>query len=187
MNFQPQKSLQNQYLPHSESKSYQVNCIKSCSSRSFQQHQSTFQFLRNFQLHFNLIFSEELIQYSTFLHKYVDKLYNPPTHLVVTCFLTYLPIYITYSKGCCEASFHPSVHSFIHLIMVCLLRRAGERVEYRHGAMEKTIGRDGTHAKALQWWDRWMNWCFTFVWSSIRLVMVYLLWQGRELVKYTYI
>jgi hypothetical protein len=39
LNFQPQKSLKNQYLPHSESKSYQINSIKSCSSRSFQQHQ----------------------------------------------------------------------------------------------------------------------------------------------------
>ncbi len=38
-NFQQQKSLQNQDLPHSESKSYQINSIKSCSSRSFQQHQ----------------------------------------------------------------------------------------------------------------------------------------------------
>ncbi len=37
--FQWQKSLQNQYLPHSESKSYQIISIKSCSSRSFQQHQ----------------------------------------------------------------------------------------------------------------------------------------------------
>jgi hypothetical protein len=33
------KSLKNQYLPHSESKSYQINSIKFCSSRSFQQHQ----------------------------------------------------------------------------------------------------------------------------------------------------
>jgi hypothetical protein len=39
LNFQLQKSLKNQYLPHSESKSYQTNSIKSCSSRSFQQHQ----------------------------------------------------------------------------------------------------------------------------------------------------
>ncbi len=39
LNFQRQKSLQNQYLPHSESKSYQTNSIKSCSSRSFEQHQ----------------------------------------------------------------------------------------------------------------------------------------------------
>ncbi len=39
LNFQRQKSLLNQYLPHSESKPYQINSIKSCSSRSFQQHQ----------------------------------------------------------------------------------------------------------------------------------------------------
>jgi hypothetical protein len=39
LNFQRQKSLKNQYLPHSESKSYQINSIKSCLSRSFQQHQ----------------------------------------------------------------------------------------------------------------------------------------------------
>jgi hypothetical protein len=39
LNFQWQKSLKNQYLPHSESKSDQINSIKSCSSRSFQQHQ----------------------------------------------------------------------------------------------------------------------------------------------------
>ncbi len=39
LNFQQQKSLENQYLPHSESKSYQINSIKSSSSRSFQQHQ----------------------------------------------------------------------------------------------------------------------------------------------------
>jgi hypothetical protein len=39
LNFQQQKSLKNQYLPHSESKSYQINSIKSCSSRSFQEHQ----------------------------------------------------------------------------------------------------------------------------------------------------
>jgi len=38
LNFQPHKSLKNQYLPHSESKSYQTDSIKSCSSRSFQQH-----------------------------------------------------------------------------------------------------------------------------------------------------
>jgi hypothetical protein len=60
------RSLCNKFhLPHSESKSYQINSIKSCSSRSFQQHQKgTFQFLQNFQLRFNLIFSEENFQYS---------------------------------------------------------------------------------------------------------------------------
>ncbi len=39
LNFQGQKSLLNQYLPHSESKSYQINSIKSCLSRSFRHHQ----------------------------------------------------------------------------------------------------------------------------------------------------
>jgi hypothetical protein len=39
LNFQQLKSLKNQYLPHSESNSYQINSIKSCSSRSFQQNQ----------------------------------------------------------------------------------------------------------------------------------------------------
>ncbi len=39
LNFQQQKSLKNQYLPHSESKYYQINSIKSCSSRSFQLYQ----------------------------------------------------------------------------------------------------------------------------------------------------
>jgi len=62
LNFQQQKSLINQYLPHSESKSYQINSIKS-SSRSFQNTKGTFQFLWNFQLQFNLIFNEEIIQY----------------------------------------------------------------------------------------------------------------------------
>ncbi len=39
LKFPQQKSLKNQYLPHCESKSCQINSIKSCSSRSFQQHQ----------------------------------------------------------------------------------------------------------------------------------------------------
>jgi hypothetical protein len=37
--FSGRNHLKNQYLPHSESKSYQINSIKSCSSRSFQEHQ----------------------------------------------------------------------------------------------------------------------------------------------------
>ncbi len=40
LNFQQQKSLKTQYLPNSDSKSYRINSIKSCSSRSFQQHQT---------------------------------------------------------------------------------------------------------------------------------------------------
>jgi hypothetical protein len=64
LNFQLQKSLKNQYLPHSESKCYQINFIKSYSSDLSNNTKGTFQFLQNFQLQFNLIFSEEIIQYS---------------------------------------------------------------------------------------------------------------------------
>jgi hypothetical protein len=64
LNFQQQKSLKNQYLPPSQCKPYQINSIKCYSSRSFQQHQRHIQFLRNVQLRFNLIFCEEIIQYS---------------------------------------------------------------------------------------------------------------------------
>jgi hypothetical protein len=39
LNFQRQKSPKIQYLPRSVSKSYQMNSIRYCSSRSFQQHQ----------------------------------------------------------------------------------------------------------------------------------------------------
>jgi hypothetical protein len=85
LNFQRQKSLQNQYLPHFESKSYQINSIKSCSSRPFQQHQRHFQFLQNFQLWFNLIFSEEIIQYSRTFAPQVQTPWNranaPPPSL----------------------------------------------------------------------------------------------------------
>jgi len=52
------------YLPHFESKSYQINSIKSCSSRFFQHTKGTLQSFQNFQLWFNLIFNEEIIQYS---------------------------------------------------------------------------------------------------------------------------
>ncbi len=42
------KSLLNQYLPHFESKSYQINSIKFCSLRSFQQHQRNIPILPKF-------------------------------------------------------------------------------------------------------------------------------------------
>jgi len=65
LNFQWQKSLKNQYLPHSESKSYQINSIKSCSSRCFQQHQRHFPIPPKFSATiFNSTFSQEIIQYS---------------------------------------------------------------------------------------------------------------------------
>ncbi len=76
LNFQLQKSLQNQYLPHSESKSYQTNSTKSCSSRSSNNTKGTLQFFRNFQLRFNFIFSEEIIQYSKTFASQVQTPWN---------------------------------------------------------------------------------------------------------------
>jgi len=63
LNFQWQESLLNQYPSHSGSKSYQINSIKSYSSSSLNT-KGTLQFLRNFQIQFNLIFNKEIIQYS---------------------------------------------------------------------------------------------------------------------------
>ncbi len=85
LNFQWQKSLKNRYLPHSEFKSYQINSIKSRSSRSFQQHQrhipiplkfSATIFSHNFQPRFNLIFIEEIIQYSRTFAPQVQTSWN---------------------------------------------------------------------------------------------------------------
>jgi hypothetical protein len=64
LNFQQQKSLKNQYLPHFESKSYQINSINLAHQGLSNNTKSTFQFLQNFQIQFNLIFNEEIIQYS---------------------------------------------------------------------------------------------------------------------------
>ncbi len=50
LNFQQQKSLLNQFLPHSKYKFYQIDSIKSCSSRSFQQHQRHIPILPKFSL-----------------------------------------------------------------------------------------------------------------------------------------
>ncbi len=61
LNFQGQKSLKNQFLTYSESKWIPLNpAHQDLSSNT----KGTFQFLQNFQLWFNLIFSEEIIQYS---------------------------------------------------------------------------------------------------------------------------
>jgi hypothetical protein len=76
LNFQRQKSLKNQYFPNSESKSYQVNSIKSCSSRSFQNTKGSFQFLQKSQLWFHSIFTEEIIQYSKTFTWHVQMPWN---------------------------------------------------------------------------------------------------------------
>jgi len=74
LNFQRQKK--NQYLSHSESKSYQINSIKSSRQDLSNNTKGTFQFLRNFQLQFNLIFSEEIIQYSRTFAPQVQTSWN---------------------------------------------------------------------------------------------------------------
>jgi hypothetical protein len=77
LNFQWQESLQIQYLPHSQSKSYQIDSIKSCSSRSFQQHQ------RHIPIPLKLsatiliyFFSEEIIQCSRTTTQQVEMAWN---------------------------------------------------------------------------------------------------------------
>jgi hypothetical protein len=85
LNFQWQKSLKNQYLPHSKSKSYQINSIKSCSSRSFQQHQRHIPIPPKFQLWSNLIFSEKVIQYSRTFASQVQTLLLSCLWLLVAC------------------------------------------------------------------------------------------------------
>ncbi len=57
LNFQQHKSFKNQFFSHSESKSYQINSIKSCSLCN--NTKATFQFLQNIPLNFNLIFSKK--------------------------------------------------------------------------------------------------------------------------------
>jgi hypothetical protein len=76
LNFHRQKSLLNQYLPHSESKSYQINSIKSSHQDLSNNTRGTFQILQSFQLWFNLIFSAEIIQYSRTFAPQVQTSWN---------------------------------------------------------------------------------------------------------------
>jgi hypothetical protein len=62
--FSVAKIIKNPISRTFESKFYQIISIKSCSSRSFQQHQRHILIPQNFQLQFNLIFNEKIIQYS---------------------------------------------------------------------------------------------------------------------------
>ncbi len=64
LNFQQQKSLENHYLPHSKSKLTKYIPLNHAHQDVFKNIKGTFEFLQNFQLQFNLIFSEEIIQYS---------------------------------------------------------------------------------------------------------------------------
>jgi hypothetical protein len=80
LNFEWQKSLENQCLPHSQSKSYQINSIKSCSSRSFQEHKGTFQFLQNFQLQFNFFSVKKSFNIQKLLHCKSKRHGTKPMH-----------------------------------------------------------------------------------------------------------
>ncbi len=63
----------------SESKSYQINSIKSCSSRAFQEHQRHIPIPLKFSATINLIFSEEIIQYSRTSTPQVQTPWNQPS------------------------------------------------------------------------------------------------------------
>ncbi len=78
LNFQLQKSLKIQCLSHSESKPLPNNSIKSCSSKSFCQHQRHIPIPPKFSatIWFNLIFSEEIIQYSRSFAPQVQTSWN---------------------------------------------------------------------------------------------------------------
>ncbi len=80
LNFQQQKSPKNQYLPHSESKSYQINSIKSSHQDLSNDTKGTFQLFWNFQPWFNLIFSRKIIQYSRTFAPQVQTSWNQAQH-----------------------------------------------------------------------------------------------------------
>jgi hypothetical protein len=76
--FQQQISLKNQCLPHLKSKSYQINSINSCSSRSFQQHPRHIPISPNFSV-------KKLIEYSrTFAPKVQKVMESKTVHTSLT-------------------------------------------------------------------------------------------------------
>jgi hypothetical protein len=91
--FQWQKLLKNQYLPHFESKSYQINSIKSCSSSKIfpttpKAHSNSSEIFSYDLIWFDLIFSEEIIRYSKTFAPQVQTSWNPSpcTSLLVESF-----------------------------------------------------------------------------------------------------
>jgi len=62
--------------PYFKSKSYQINSIKSSHQDLSNNTKGTFQFFQNFQLQFNLILSEEIIQYSRTFAPQVQMSWN---------------------------------------------------------------------------------------------------------------
>jgi hypothetical protein len=77
LNFQQQKSLKNQYLLHSESKSYQITPIESLLNQDLSNNtKCTFQSLKKIQLWFHLIFNEKIIPYSRTFAPQVQTSWN---------------------------------------------------------------------------------------------------------------
>ncbi len=74
--FSASKITSKSISPNSKSKSYQVNSINSSHQDIFKNTKCTFQFLSKFQLRFNLIFSEEIIQYSKTFAPQVQTSWN---------------------------------------------------------------------------------------------------------------
>ncbi len=68
LKFQWQKSLKNQYLPHSESKSYQINSINPPHQDLSKDTKGTSQFLWNLQLQFNLFSVKKSFNIQELLH-----------------------------------------------------------------------------------------------------------------------
>ncbi len=75
LNFQQQKSFKKQYLPHPPNltKKNPLNLTHQDLSNNTK---GTFQFLRNFQLQINVIFSEKIIQYSRTFAPQVQMSWN---------------------------------------------------------------------------------------------------------------
>jgi len=80
LNFQWQKSLQNQYLTHFESKSYQINSIKSSHQNIFKNIKGTFQFLQNFQLLYNFFSMKKSFDIQELLHRKSKRHETKPMH-----------------------------------------------------------------------------------------------------------
>ncbi len=76
LNFQWQKSLKIQYLPHPKSKSEERNFIKSSHQDLSNNTKGTSQLLWNFLSWFNWIFSEKFIQYSRTSTPQIETIWN---------------------------------------------------------------------------------------------------------------
>ncbi len=124
LNFQQEKWVETQSLPHSESKSYKINSIKSCSSRSFQQHQWHIP-------NSSQIFSQEIIQYSRTFAPQVQTQWNQAHgHLLVKNFRQTPRSWSEASRfgGAHKYKKHPKTTPATHILWVWCLR--GEQLRW---------------------------------------------------------